>query len=136
MARKRKGSSRKRKRSTLLPGYTRLGGSSRRYRTPSGQTISRRQYENIRYGKAGFSSWSQYQRVTQDEDYYRWLGMAAQVNDLGIDDLREPDSEFNRLLAKAADDDFSHKAHGAFHDFLVYAGWRNPDWDFDVGDTP
>lgn len=37
-----------------LRGYTPVGGSSRRYRTPSGETISRREYDNRRAQAAGF----------------------------------------------------------------------------------
>ncbi len=31
-----------------LPGYIALGGTSRKYKTPTGKTISRRQYEKLR----------------------------------------------------------------------------------------
>lgn len=126
---------RKRRRSTLK-GYTPLGGSSRRYRTPTGETISRRQYDNIRYGKAGFASTSQYRKVTRSDSYKRWLSMAADTHAIdSVDELTEPDSEFNRLLAKAIDDGFSKDADGSFHDFLVYTGWRLPGDTWDVGDS-
>lgn len=39
-----------------LRGYTPLGGSSRKYRTPGGRIISRREYDNRRARAAGFKN--------------------------------------------------------------------------------
>lgn len=39
-----------------LRGYRPLGGSSRRYITPTGETISRREYDNRRAQAAGFKN--------------------------------------------------------------------------------
>lgn len=132
-----------RRKAKLLPGYKRLPGSARRYRTPDGKTISRRQYENRKARATGYSSWSELQRIrsgkskklrkAQGEDatktYDRWLARAKETTGLDQWALQDPDSEFNRLLAKAADDDFDLKAQGAFHDFLVYLGYRDDSAD-------
>lgn len=39
-----------------LKGYVPLGGTSRNYRAPNGETITRRDYDNIRAQKAGFKN--------------------------------------------------------------------------------
>lgn len=63
----------------LLRGYTSVPGSARRVKTPGGQIISRRQYENIKAQRYGWSSWSDYQRVRTDpahpdyQVYHRFL---------------------------------------------------------------
>lgn len=133
----------------LLRGYTRDTSSAkarraRRYRTPSGKSISRRQYENLRYSKSGVT-WSQVQSIksgksralkrSQGEDttltYKRWLNAAEKETGLSARQLNAPDSEFNRLLGKAIDDEFAYNATGSFHDFLVYLGYRTDNEDFD-----
>jgi hypothetical protein len=40
----------------VVRGYKALGGSARKYRTPSGKIISRREYDNKRAKKAGFKN--------------------------------------------------------------------------------
>lgn len=136
-----------------LKGYTRDLSSekakrARRYLTPEGKSISRRAYEDIRARKRGFSSWREIQRASSisrghrdiegrvdSEDYARWLTRASKEHGVTKGELENPDSEFNRLLAKAADDDWSHEAGGTFDDFLQYVGVRDEGADYDIGDT-
>lgn len=145
---------------SLLPGYSRLPGKSRRYLTPSGESISRRAYENKVFQSAGWQSWADYQRTAKDPQYRAWREAAAgnyrtkepyykaknrlshgyykslgrsRVNDFG---LAEPDSEFNQAYLAARDAGFEHQSEGPFARFLTQIGLRNPTANFDVGDTP
>lgn len=56
----------------ILPGYTALPGSARRYETPSGEVISRRQYDNIRARQAGFESRSELERFRSSKEGRMW----------------------------------------------------------------
>lgn len=50
-----------------LPGYKFLGGSSRRYVTPTGEIISRRQYDNLRARDAGWRSRSELEKFRRNK---------------------------------------------------------------------
>lgn len=146
---------------TLLPGYKKVPGSSRRYVTPSGQEISRRQYENIRFQKAGWHSWSEYQRVAKTPEYRRFVKAAETYEKTDRSwprqkrkhwDFEEylrrgsrgpsrtgyknPDSEFNEAFLKAYRSDFDPSVGGPFEEFLIDIGLREPGMQFDIGDTP
>lgn len=117
-------------------GYTRIPGKANRYRTPEGTTISRRQYENLRYRKAGWRSWSDYQRTAKTDEYRRWAKAAADEQNVSARKLKSADSHFNQLYLNARNSGFSTEVEGDFADFLSYTGLRRPDADYDVGDTP
>lgn len=55
-----------------LRGYSPLGGSSRRYRTPSGQIISRREYDNRRAKAVGFRNRYELERLRQSRVGRKW----------------------------------------------------------------
>lgn len=119
-----------------LPGWTALGGSSRRFLNPAGQEVSRRQYENARAAASGWQSWSQYQRVRNTDDFARWAGIAKEKGDrVG------PDSDLATKYAaveKARDEGASdlYDPDGPLADLLTYLDLRaEGDW-WDVGDTP
>lgn len=117
-----------------LPGYTRLPGKANRYQAPSGETISRRQYENLRFQKEGWKSWSEYQRTAKTKEYRRFVGNAKDEN---IErNPKAPGSEFNQRYLAARDSGWSKDPDGDFADFLVWLGVRRPDATHDVGDTP
>jgi hypothetical protein len=117
--------------------YRRLPGSARRFEnTETGETLSRRQYENIRAREYGFDSWSQYQNLGRDQTYKRWLDMHAERHGISIAEARKMDSDFNEKYTAAQNSDWSTNADGDFADLLVDIGEREDDWEWDVGDTP
>lgn len=125
----------------VLPGWKRLGGSAERYRNPSGEVVSRRQYENERARRAGWRNWSDYQRERKSDDYNRWLNIAIDKQGLTRKDIGMA-SDFSRqylsvqLARRTGDDDALRDPEGTLANFLVYLGLRQPgDW-WDVGDTP
>lgn len=118
-----------------LPGYTRLPGKANRYRTPSGDEISRRQYENLRFQKLGYSSWSEYQREAKSKEFKRFAAAAADEHETNARKIKT-DPEFTELYLAAKRSDWQNDPEGPFADFLVYIGLRRPDADYNVGDTP
>jgi hypothetical protein len=143
--------------SRLLPGYKRLPGTARRYETPSGESISRRQYENRVFSKSGWASWSEFQRVSQEDEYKRfarayandqkgkpWYRQRAGKEKFSHYQYRsriprgmlEPDSEFNQAYLKARRSGFRATVGGPFDKFLKMIGLRDPDATYDVGDSP
>lgn len=119
-----------------ISGYSKLPGKASRYRTPEGTTISRRQYENLRFRKAGWRNWSDYQRTAKTRDYRRWVEAAAKEHNVSARKFKNPDSHFNQLYLDARNADWDHTADGSFADLLTYLGLRQPDASYDVGDTP
>ena len=118
-----------------LPGYTKLPGKAERYKTPSGETISRRQYENKRFRQVGWRSWSEYQREARKPQFRRWVEKASST--LGPKrQLKSPQSEFSRMYIEAKRTDWKHDADGPFSDFLKWLGIRDEQADYPVGDTP
>lgn len=119
-----------------LPGYRKLPGKSRRYETPTGETISRRQYENLKFRSSGWDSWSEYQREARKPQYRRFAKAAAQNQKRSLRGLQEPDSQFNKLYLKSKKAGFPKKVGGPFDKFLKAIGLRDPDADYPIGDSP
>lgn len=159
----------------LLKGYSRVPGSARRYLTPSGVEISRREYDNrvlareARAGRSpfktraekeraaintqGFRSTYQAQQFRKSQDWKVWQGRIAektgkrltarspefaaahQVADAraGLPDHKRPDGSTYTL---DHDDDRLVDSDGPLADLLVALGYRDPDWEWAVGDTP
>ena len=136
--------------------YRALGGKSRRYANrDTGQTISRRQYENLAYRDYGWHSWSEYQRASRT--YRRqaarphssegtWGAIARQ--DLGYKtegpkSVGGSRSEFLALWWRAYGDSQGKRKHygslrpdGPFAKLLEYLGLREHGAPYNVGDTP
>lgn len=55
-----------------LRGYKPLGGTSRKYRTPSGKIISRREYDNRRARAAGFRNRYELEKYRENLARGRW----------------------------------------------------------------
>lgn len=55
-----------------LRGYTPLGGTSRKYRTPGGKIISRREYDNRRAKQAGFRNRYELEKYRESLQRGRW----------------------------------------------------------------
>lgn len=125
-----------------LPGFKRLPGKANRYVDPSGKEISRRQYENIRFRKSGWKSWSEYQRTaratnprTGRKDYRRWAEAYADEKGISVRNAMT-DPDFMEAYNAAKDTSWKHDPDGEFADFLKLVGLRPDDADYNVGDTP
>ena len=143
-----------------LEGYKRLSPSelkarglsprSRSVETPSGQVISRRQYENLRISSVhkstpetfGWKSWSQFQRSRNSPVYKYDMELALEANpEITAKQMRRIDSEFNQLYSEARPywNDRKSKEYrnpnGPVANFLVYLGLRSEDDTHDVGET-
>lgn len=118
-----------------------------------GESIPKRQYENLRYTSAGWKSRSEYDRVARGtikkypgtnrdvphETYaFRvWSKRYAESHNLSLQRVRAPDSPFMQDFQKAYRGEFTdHTADGPLARILISAGLRQPGWEWDVGDTP
>lgn len=122
----------------VLPGYTYLGGSARRYRDPEGNEISRRQYEDERLRRIGWKNWTDYQNTKRRNDQWiRDQGIYTRKQGIKKRDVG-PDSEFARAYLAARKDKGKdrYRHDGPLHDYLVLVGLRKEDDYWDVGDTP
>lgn len=125
-----------------LRGYRRLPGSARRYVTPSGQEISRHQYDQIRAQKAGWTSTREMRKFRQSNDWHAWRFKAKSNNpnqDFGYTgDLMVSAHRVQVLRAAGYSDDSPELSDpdGPLADVLVAIGYRDPGWDWSVGDTP
>lgn len=130
-------------------GWTKLPGTSERYRSPSGEIVSRRQYDNERYTSAGFRNRADYERRYNDETY-RFLvdKIARNASSQGggqmfdvrrkIDKIGSPTS---RMILEARRTGYGKGRAGrsknqAMAKLLVLAGLRDPNATYPVGATP
>jgi hypothetical protein len=116
-------------------GYS---STARTYFDPEGRIRSRRAADNERLRESGWGSKRDFDRryyARKDRGYNRWQGIASEA-DVPESEIRQSDSEFNRLFLDARADNFAPNPDGAFALFLTYIGLRDPDWTWDVGDTP
>lgn len=137
-----------------LRGWKRSPGKAERYTPPPAErerlraagrlrsdgTVSRRQYENYRAQKAGWRSWSDYQRERKSDDYNRLLNIGVENRGLTRRDIGV-ESEFSKLVvdvrrARADNAADLYDPDGPLADLLVYVGLRQLDDHWDVGDTP
>lgn len=130
-----------------LPGYSKLPGTGRRYRTPSGGTISRRQYENVRARAGGWSNWSAYQR-----DVHRYRPAVEKLQ-AGLDYRPGPFDPVRRAMfdvvrlrdqlprdalgnRQDADSPELVQPGGPLDQYLQALGYREQGDPRPVGDTP
>lgn len=116
-------------------GYS---ATARTYYDPEGNVRSRRAADNERIRESGWTSKRDFDTRFTDRKkrgYARWA-LSAEDNGVPFDEITQADSEFNRLFLDARADGFSEAPDGAFALFLTYIGLRQPDWTWDVGDTP
>jgi hypothetical protein len=125
-----------------LRGYQRLPGSARRYRTPSGDVISRRQYDNLRAQQAGWKNQAEMRRFRQSTDWHAWR-FKIRANDKTQDTGYSGDLMINayrvQQMRDAGYDDTSPELSdpdGPLAAILVAVGYRDENWDWAVGDTP
>ena len=143
-----------------VPGYRKLSpkelrskglsSKARAVETPSGEVISRRQYENLRIANArnlypevlGWRSWSQFQDARKSPLYNYDMDKALKANpDVDAKHMRQIDSTFNRLFS-AAMPWWKRRTSPEYRDpdgpvarFLVYLGFRSEADTHDVGET-
>ena len=124
-----------------LPGWTRIGGSAERYRSPAGENVSRRQYENARAQNAGWKSWSQYQTWAKSDDSRRWLrialdnGVVQSRRDVGVESEYAQYARDVETARANNDADALRDPDGPLADYLVYLGLRDSGDDWDMNDT-
>lgn len=135
------------------PTENKASGVSRRaerYIAPNGDSVSRRQAENVVARRAGWDSWSEYQRVAQTRTYRRQLAIA--VEGKGLED--KP-SSYRRLAGPSTDLSTSYQrfreegdiegrwaeSHSTspgspWADLQIAQGIRDEGAQYDIGDTP
>lgn len=138
-----------------LAGYTRLPGSARRYRTPRGEVISRRQYDNLRARQAGFESRSEIERFRQSSAGRRWRFKLRSHDPSARGDWQtmhaayEVERRRQRLpthlttdrwgkpveYTRDEDDPELVAAGGPLDELLVALGHRDPGASWNVGET-
>lgn len=111
----------------------------------------------MRFRAAGWRSWGDYQRTARDPEYQRFARTYSAQQRGGGDWYRkrggiskfskysakqptrgtlEPNSEFNEAYLAAKREGFATRKGGAFDHFLKLLGLRDPEADYQVGDTP
>jgi hypothetical protein len=133
-----------------LKGYRALGGSSRKYETPRGKIISRREYDNRRLRKQGWKNRSEAERFrtgpiyTQKRSKLEAAGRKPKELDIFSDFaefVRDIDwDKVNELWDEVEQERESGEArfdpNGPLAEVLAMEGARLPDWEWAVGDTP
>jgi len=124
-----------------------LSGKSRAVRTPTGDIISRRQFENLRLqsrtpNQAGWRSWSQFQLSRKSKLYQYDIGLALKNHpEVDRKEMRKIDSDFNRLyiesrpLFKDRKSNAYRDPNGLVAQYLTYLGLRDEGDAWDVGET-
>lgn len=131
-----------------LKGWKPLGGSSRRWQGPKGQTVSRRQYENKVLKRKGWRNKAEAERFRHTPQYreakaklkYAKKGKRRRI-DIFSDYaayLRDVDwdlVEANWIEIRAEGRDRDMSADGKLAEQLELLGLREPEWEWDVGET-
>ena len=132
-------------------GYTKLtrgeleragySPTSERYRAPSGEIVSRRQYDNARYTAAGWRNRADFERRHNDPTYSHFIRKIARAQGTTRRAIDTPTSRDAKLLLKARAVDYGKTrrgrgAKGPMAKVLVAAGMRDPNATYPVGGTP
>lgn len=124
-------------------GWTKLSGTAERYLSPSGEVVSRRQYDNARAKAEGWENRSQYERRYEDPTYL-WAFRQYQRNrKLTLGQARASDrmgGPLNKKLRAAQSTDWGktkegRQPRGPMSTLLVDMGLRDPSATYAVGDT-
>lgn len=138
-----------------LEGYTLLPGSARKYRTPSGEIISRYRYDSIRLQKAGWKNRYQLEQARKSREWPSAVKLLRSARDepmpISAFDIATDPQAFNayqvqrrraRLKADVlgnrhdADDPVLTDPDGPLAQLLVAMGRRDASDRWAVGDTP
>lgn len=122
------------------PGWTKLPGTAEHYRSPSGEIVSRRQYDNARYSDAGWRNRADYERRHDDPTYRHFQQIAERNLGLSRRDVERPDGEFAKRALAARNVGYGkgragRSARGPMARFLVYLGMRDPTATYPVGSS-
>lgn len=128
----------------LSPGELRSAGyspTSERYRSPSGEIVSRRQYDNSRYSDTAFHNRSQFERRHADATYSHFIRKIAQAEGTTRKAIDKPTSSAAQLLQRAKETGYGKQRRGRGKNspmakVLVRAGLRDKDATYQVGATP
>jgi hypothetical protein len=116
-----------------------------------GSTVSRRQYENLRYQGGGWTSKSEYEKIihghTKIKDngrnvheanaYRRWAKIYADEHGVSVRSAMGADSPYAQAFAAALRDKFRDTGPDSpFAKLLVLVGLRDDSATWDVGTTP
>lgn len=115
--------------------------SSERYRSPDGDVVSRRQYDNARYSDAGWRNRADFERRHDDPTYRHFQDVATRNLGLTRRQVDSPDGPFARHALKARAAGWGkgragRSAKGPMARFLVWLGMRDPTADYPVGGSP
>lgn len=104
-------------------------------------TISRRQYDNLRYEAAGWRNRADYERRYNDPTYAYMAAQAITNKGLSRRAVDAPAGEFAKLALKARAVGYGkgragRSAKGPMAKLLVYVGLRDPNATYQVGSTP
>lgn len=124
-------------------GWTKLPGTAERYLSPSGEIVSRRQYDNERAKELGWENRAQFERRYDDPTYLWAWRRYMRENKLSIQAARRADRMGGRLsteLRKAQATGWGktkegRDPHGPMAQMLVDIGLRDPTATYPVGDT-
>jgi hypothetical protein len=128
-----------------LRGYTRVPGSARQYRTPSGAIISRYEYDNRRLRAAGspFKNRYEAEKFRASKDWRTWSykvrasGKRASIFDADLAGAVKRVGEVRAGMPQGEPDpDELTAPDGPLAILLVAIGARDPDWNWPVGETP
>ncbi len=124
-------------------GWTKLAGTAERYLSPSGEVISRRQYDNLRAQAEGWDNRSQYENRYNDSTYLWAFQQYRREQKLSIQQARRSDrmgGAMNKKLRAAQATGWGktregRAARGPMARLLVEMGYRDPSATYAVGDT-
>jgi len=124
-------------------GWTKLQGTAERYLSPSGEVVSRRQYDNLRAQAAGWSNRSQFERRYEDKTYLWAFRQYQREHGMTIRQARSQDrmgGELNKKLRAAQATGWGKTAagrdpRGPMSQLLIEMGLRDPSATYAVGDT-
>lgn len=137
-----------------LRGYTPIkGDSARRYRTPGGKIISRREYDNKRLKKLGWNNRSEAEKFRTSRFYTQkrarleangrvpdevsiFTEFAAFVRDIDWGLVDRLYADVDAMRKAGIPEDVINDPNGVLAEALVLEGARLPDWEWAVGDTP
>lgn len=112
-------------------GWVRV--SAKQYKNPSGETVSRRQYDNARLRALGFKNRAEAERLRASPTFRDMGTRVARARGGTPKQVKATDSEFTKLALKAFRQDWGKKGgKGAgpkspMAKILTMAGLRDPD---------
>jgi hypothetical protein len=121
-------------------GWTKLAGSAERYLSPSGEIVSRRQYDNARAEEAGWGNRARFERRYEDSTYLWAARKLANSEGVRIQKIDRIGTEENKLLLAAMKGKWgteraSRSPRGPMAKLLVQMGLRDPSATYAVGNT-